>query len=151
MQNFPAVLRLSATMITFAISGRAGIAAPASPQTTVTNEGTANDDAKRVVARYGIIEESEQPSKLAVKELSTLLRNYPDAKTWAVAYNVDAEQWRILEYNIELRELTTIGTFPTSKDRHWAYDYYPSHIHRAPQQGLDTAGLWKSKRSNQPR
>ena len=116
---------------------------PQTPKITITNEDGANFQGKRVVARYGIISDSALQSKLAVKELSFLLKKYPDAKTWAVAYNIDEGQWRVIEYNRTRRQLIERKLAYL----HWGYDFYPAHIHKAAQKSLDIDALfWLKKR-----
>ena len=134
MRNVP--LKLAILIIT-ALCLRVAVAAPAQPMITIS------DDKTRVIARYGVVENFERQSKLAVKELSRLIKKYPDAKEWAVAYNTTPALWRVLEYDIENRELIAIALKATSKGRRWDYGYFPAHIHSAAQQSLTIEALWE--------
>ena len=125
---------------------RVGVAAAgdAKPIVTVSDEKT------RVVARYGIADDVERQSQLAVKELSRLLKKYPSAKTWAVAYNTAPKLWRVLEYDIERRQLIEVALTNGSKGRTAGNDFYPAHIHNAAQQSLDIEELWKMNKPDKP-
>ena len=120
-----------------------GVAAPAQPRISVTNESGYNYNGKRVVARYGIADDVYRQSQLAVKQLSFLIKKYPDAKSWAVAYNTESYYWRVLEYNIGRRQLVEIKSDGGGTGKSWGYDYFPAHIHRAAQASMTIEELWK--------
>ena len=113
------------------------VAAPAQPVVTVSNDKT------RVVARYGVAENAERQSKLAVKELSLLMKKYPDAREWAVAYNTTPELWRVLEYDIERRQIMQVTLEESAKSNRRGNNFYPAHIHRAAQESLSIEALWE--------
>ena len=121
----------------FALIHHAAVAAPMAPTISVSESGD------RAIARYGIAENVERQSRLAVKQLSFLLKQYPNAKTWAVVYNTAPKLWRLLEYDIERRQLLEVQLTASSKGNRRGNDFYPSHIHRAAQQSLNIEELWK--------
>ena len=124
---------------------RGAVAAPGQPVITVS------DDETRVIARYGFVEDVERQNKLAVKELSFLLKKYPDAKEWAVAYNTAPKlEWRVLEYKIESRQLIDNELTSKNNSRRWKYGYFPAHIHRASQESLSIEALWQIIQRSRP-
>ncbi len=135
--------RLALLAITCALASSHGVAvaAPAPPVVSVSNDG------KRAIARYGIADDALRQSQLAVKELSFLIKKYPDAKNWAVAYNTAPELWRVLEYDIERRQLMEVVLTKSEKSNRRGNDFFPAHIHRAAQQSLNIEELWKSNKA----
>ena len=141
MRNF-LPLSLSVLFCAVTLTWHGAVAAPAQPRISLVDE-----DGKRVVARYGVVEDALLQDQLAVKKLSFLLKKYPDATSWAVAYNTESYYWRVLEYNIERRQLVEI-TYDTTKSKSWGYGFFPAHIHKAAQQSLFIEGLWRLKKRN---
>ena len=140
-------MQISLRRATFAIvcvlasSHGGAVAVPIQPVVSVA------DDGKRAIARYGIADDALRQSKLAVKELSFLIKKYPDAKTWAVAYNTAPKLWRVLEYDIERRQLMEVVLTKSEKSNRRGNDFFPAHIHRAAQQNLNIEELWKSNKT----
>lgn len=137
-------LAFPALTLALALTLRVAVAAPAQPVITIS------DDKTRVVARTGIAEDIERQSKLAVKELSFLIKQYPDARTWAVVYNTAPKLWRVLEYDNERRQLIEVVLTKSVKSNRRGNDFYPAHIHRAAQQSLGIEELWKLNKFAKP-
>ena len=123
----------------FALTLRVGVAAPALPAISVSDDGT------RAIARYGVAVDLARQSKLAVKELSRLIKKYPDAREWAVAYNTAPKYWTVIEYDFERRQLMQVIKSASESSNRRGLDFYPSHIHRAAQLSLTIEELWKIK------
>ena len=133
--------RLTFLICTLALLG--GVAAAGDDQPVVTTQ----DNGQRAIARWGVAKDASRQSQLAVKELSFLLKRYPDATTWAVIYNTTPKLWRLLEYDIERRQLMEVSMTDSVKSNNRGIDFYPAHIHGAAQGSLNIEGLWKIKRS----
>ena len=121
---------LPALVFACALLLRVAVAAPALPAIAVS------DDGNRAIARYGVAVDLARQSKLAVKELSFLIKKYPDAKEWAVAYNTAPKYWTVIEYSFERRQLMQVIKSASESSNRRALDYYPAHIHRAAQLSL---------------